>query len=164
MWSGGYPLLLPLEGAVSNASVFILLFLIPPVFSLFPLLFHGPPFLCCPLLCVQAEDDVVLLAAIPLAVLDSSLCWWISATAPLLRLLLSLFLSQLVFAESIVAKFAQKNRHRDSKCGTQWSSVMAAGRVGGACGCGRALAGCSWSLLDQNLLLLFFLDASITSL
>lgn len=26
----------------------------------------------------QAEDDLVLLAAIPLAVLDSTLCWWIS--------------------------------------------------------------------------------------
>lgn len=31
---------------------------------------------------LQAEDDVVLLAAIPLAVLDSTLCWWISAAAP----------------------------------------------------------------------------------
>lgn len=67
-----------------------LVFLIPPVFSLFPLLFHDPPFLCRPLLRLQAEDDVVLLAAIPLAVLDSSLCWWISATAPLFYLLLSL--------------------------------------------------------------------------
>ncbi|ROK28164.1 Transmembrane protein 87A [Anabarilius grahami] len=31
-----------------------------------------------------AEDDLVLLAAIPLAVLDSTLCWWISYVSPLL--------------------------------------------------------------------------------
>lgn len=31
----------------------------------------------------QAEDDLVLLAAIPLAVLDSTLCWWISCIASL---------------------------------------------------------------------------------
>ncbi|TWW77757.1 Transmembrane protein 87B [Takifugu flavidus] len=46
-----------------------------PLFPLFP---PSSPFSL-----LQAEDDVVLLAAIPLAVLDSSLCWWISATAPL---------------------------------------------------------------------------------
>ncbi len=38
-----------------------------------------PPILFC-----QAEDDLVLLAAIPLAVLDSTLCWWISYVSPLL--------------------------------------------------------------------------------
>ncbi|KAH0631591.1 hypothetical protein JD844_005989, partial [Phrynosoma platyrhinos] len=31
----------------------------------------------------SAQDDLVLLAAIPLAMLDSALCWWISSTAGL---------------------------------------------------------------------------------
>lgn len=42
----------------------------------------SPPFLfpvSPPMLFCQAEDDLVLLAAIPLAVLDSTLCWWISS-------------------------------------------------------------------------------------
>ncbi|KAL6471217.1 hypothetical protein MHYP_G00198670 [Metynnis hypsauchen] len=38
----------------------------------------------------SAEDDLVLLAAIPLAVLDSTLCWWISCIA----LSISLFFSR----------------------------------------------------------------------
>lgn len=37
-----------------------------------------------PVLFCQAEDDLVLLAAIPLAVLDSTLCWWISYVSPML--------------------------------------------------------------------------------
>lgn len=74
----------------SHPSLFCLL---PPFFSfpscflaslLFLFILSPSPHPPCLLLSfpLQAEDDVVLLAAIPLAVLDSTLCWWISAAAP----------------------------------------------------------------------------------
>lgn len=53
---------------------------------------------------------------------------------------------------------------RQTDAETVWSGVVAAEGVGGVWGCGRALAGCCRSPLDQNLLLLLFLDASVTSL
>lgn len=48
--------------------------------TVFPLSLSLAPYPSSLLIC-QAEDDLVLLAAIPLAVLDSTLCWWISCIA-----------------------------------------------------------------------------------
>ncbi|XP_029699400.1 transmembrane protein 87A isoform X2 [Takifugu rubripes] len=85
----------------------------------------------------SAEDDVVLLAAIPLAVLDSSLCWWIfvslAQTMKLLRLRrnvvkLSLyrhFTSTLIFAviASVIFIIWSKMTFRMSSCLSDWREL-----------------------------------------
>ncbi|XP_053177569.1 transmembrane protein 87A-like [Scomber japonicus] len=84
-----------------------------------------------------AEDDVVLLAAIPLAVLDSTLCWWIfvslAQTMKLLRLRrnvvkLSLyrhFTNTLIFAviASVIFIIWTTKTFRMSKCGSDWREI-----------------------------------------
>jgi len=65
------------------------------LFSLFLWLSLSFP-LSSPVLFCQAEDDLVLLAAIPLAVLDSTLCWWISYVSPMLLVCVPLSLSLLI--------------------------------------------------------------------
>ncbi|CAJ1066290.1 transmembrane protein 87A isoform X2 [Xyrichtys novacula] len=89
-----------------------------------------------------AEDDVVLLAAIPLAVLDSTLCWWISAIASFLYLaqtmkLLKLrrnvvklslyrhFTNTLIFAviASIIFIIWTTKTFRISRCRSDWREL-----------------------------------------
>uniref|UniRef100_A0A3Q1BYR6 GOST seven transmembrane domain-containing protein n=1 Tax=Amphiprion ocellaris TaxID=80972 RepID=A0A3Q1BYR6_AMPOC len=81
-----------------------------------------------------ADDDVVLLAAIPLAVLDSTLCWWISATTmKLLRLRrnvvkLSLyrhFTNTLIFAviASVIFIIWTTKTFRMSRCHSDWREL-----------------------------------------
>ncbi|XP_051255610.1 transmembrane protein 87A-like isoform X2 [Dicentrarchus labrax] len=84
-----------------------------------------------------AEDDVVLLAAIPLAVLDSTLCWWIfvslAQTMKLLRLRrnvvkLSLyrhFTNTLIFAviASVIFIIWTIKTIRLSKCQSDWREL-----------------------------------------
>lgn len=84
-----------------------------------------------------AEDDVVLLAAIPLAVLDSTLCWWIfvslAQTMKLLRLRrnvvkLSLyrhFTNTLIFAviASVIFIIWTTKTFRMSKCRSDWREL-----------------------------------------
>ncbi|XP_076590898.1 transmembrane protein 87A isoform X2 [Chaetodon auriga] len=84
-----------------------------------------------------AEDDVVLLAAIPLAVLDSTLCWWIfvslAQTMKLLRLRrnvvkLSLyrhFTNTLIFAviASVIFIIWTTKTFRMSKCESDWREL-----------------------------------------
>ncbi|XP_063348783.1 transmembrane protein 87A-like isoform X2 [Pelmatolapia mariae] len=84
-----------------------------------------------------AEDDVVLLAAIPLAVLDSTLCWWIFVsliqTMKLLRLRrnvvkLSLyrhFTNTLIFAviASVIFIIWTTKTFRMSKCQSDWREL-----------------------------------------
>ncbi|XP_040901585.1 transmembrane protein 87A isoform X2 [Toxotes jaculatrix] len=84
-----------------------------------------------------AEDDVVLLAAIPLAVLDSTLCWWIfvslAQTMKLLRLRrnvvkLSLyrhFTNTLIFAviASVIFIIWTTKTFRLSKCLSDWREL-----------------------------------------
>ncbi|XP_070761733.1 transmembrane protein 87A [Enoplosus armatus] len=84
-----------------------------------------------------AEDDVVLLAAIPLAVLDSTLCWWIfvslAQTMKLLRLRrnvvkLSLyrhFTNTLIFAviASIIFIIWTTKTFKMSKCQSDWREL-----------------------------------------
>ncbi|XP_074536471.1 transmembrane protein 87A isoform X2 [Halichoeres trimaculatus] len=84
-----------------------------------------------------AEDDVVLLAAIPLAVLDSTLCWWIfvslAQTMKLLRLRrnvvkLSLyrhFTNTLIFAviASVIFIIWTTKTFRMSKCQSDWREL-----------------------------------------
>uniref|UniRef100_A0A4W6D3W6 Zgc:162698 n=1 Tax=Lates calcarifer TaxID=8187 RepID=A0A4W6D3W6_LATCA len=84
-----------------------------------------------------AEDDVVLLAAIPLAVLDSTLCWWIfvslAQTMKLLRLRrnvvkLSLyrhFTNTLIFAviASVIFIIWTTKTFRMSKCLSDWREL-----------------------------------------
>ncbi|XP_063060977.1 transmembrane protein 87A-like isoform X2 [Engraulis encrasicolus] len=85
----------------------------------------------------SAEDDVVLLAAIPLAVLDSALCWWIfislAQTMKLLRLRrnvvkLSLyrhFTNTLIFAVIASVIFIVWSTHtfKFSKCQSDWREL-----------------------------------------
>ncbi|XP_031429761.1 transmembrane protein 87A-like isoform X2 [Clupea harengus] len=85
----------------------------------------------------SAEDDVVLLAAIPLAVLDSALCWWIfislAQTMKLLRLRrnvvkLSLyrhFTNTLIFAviASVIFIVWTTNTFKFSKCQSDWREM-----------------------------------------
>ncbi|XP_026154970.1 transmembrane protein 87A isoform X2 [Mastacembelus armatus] len=87
-----------------------------------------------------AEDDVVLLAAIPLAVLDSTLCWWIfvslAQTMKLLRLRrnvvkLSLyrhFTNTLIFAviASVIFIIWTTKTFRMSKCQSDWRELWIA--------------------------------------
>ncbi|XP_042371042.1 transmembrane protein 87A-like [Plectropomus leopardus] len=84
-----------------------------------------------------AEDDVVLLAAIPLAVLDSTLCWWIfvslAQTMKLLRLRrnvvkLSLyrhFTNTLIFAviASVIFIIWTYKTFKMSKCLSDWREL-----------------------------------------
>ncbi|XP_039985804.1 transmembrane protein 87A isoform X2 [Xiphias gladius] len=84
-----------------------------------------------------AEDDVVLLAAIPLAVLDSTLCWWIfvslAQTMKLLRLRrnvvkLSLyrhFTNTLIFAviASVIFIIWTTKTFKMSKCLSDWREL-----------------------------------------
>ncbi|XP_035768134.1 transmembrane protein 87A [Neolamprologus brichardi] len=84
-----------------------------------------------------AEDDVVLLAAVPLAVLDSTLCWWIfvslTQTMKLLRLRrnvvkLSLyrhFTNTLIFAviASVIFIIWTTKTFRMSKCQSDWREL-----------------------------------------
>ncbi|XP_044059871.1 transmembrane protein 87A-like isoform X2 [Siniperca chuatsi] len=84
-----------------------------------------------------AEDDVVLLAAIPLAVLDSTLCWWIfvslAQTMKLLRLRrnvvkLSLyrhFTNTLIFAviASVIFIIWTTKTFRMPKCQSDWREL-----------------------------------------
>ncbi|XP_041653589.1 transmembrane protein 87A isoform X2 [Cheilinus undulatus] len=84
-----------------------------------------------------AEDDVVLLAAIPLAVLDSTLCWWIfvslAQTMKLLRLRrnvvkLSLyrhFTNTLIFAviASVIFIIWTTKTFKMSKCQSDWREL-----------------------------------------
>ncbi|XP_071351996.1 transmembrane protein 87A isoform X2 [Trachinotus anak] len=84
-----------------------------------------------------AEDDVVLLAAIPLAVLDSTLCWWIfvslAQTMKLLRLRrnvvkLSLyrhFTNTLIFAviASVIFIIWTTKTFKLSKCLSDWREL-----------------------------------------
>ncbi|XP_035390144.1 transmembrane protein 87A isoform X1 [Electrophorus electricus] len=85
----------------------------------------------------SAEDDLVLLAAIPLAVLDSTLCWWIfislAQTMKLLRLRrnvvkLSLyrhFTNTLIFAviASVVFIVWTTKTFKLSKCQSDWREL-----------------------------------------
>ncbi|XP_036418607.1 transmembrane protein 87A isoform X2 [Colossoma macropomum] len=85
----------------------------------------------------SAEDDLVLLAAIPLAVLDSTLCWWIfislAQTMKLLRLRrnvvkLSLyrhFTNTLIFAviASVIFIIWTTKTFRLSKCQSDWREL-----------------------------------------
>ncbi|XP_047017237.1 transmembrane protein 87A-like isoform X1 [Ictalurus punctatus] len=85
----------------------------------------------------SAEDDLVLLAAIPLAVLDSTLCWWIfislAQTMKLLRLRrnvvkLSLyrhFTNTLIFAviASVIFIVWTTKTFKLSKCQSDWREM-----------------------------------------
>ncbi|KAM4627866.1 transmembrane protein 87A isoform 2-T2 [Polymixia lowei] len=85
----------------------------------------------------SAEDDVVLLAAIPLAVLDSTLCWWVfvslAQTIKLLRLRrnivkLSLyrhFTNTLIFAviASIIFIIWTTKTFKMPKCQSDWREL-----------------------------------------
>ncbi|XP_049322943.1 transmembrane protein 87A-like isoform X2 [Astyanax mexicanus] len=85
----------------------------------------------------SAEDDLVLLAAIPLAVLDSTLCWWIfislAQTMKLLRLRrnvvkLSLyrhFTNTLIFAviASVIFIVWTTKTFKLSKCQSDWREL-----------------------------------------
>ncbi|XP_041730883.1 transmembrane protein 87A isoform X2 [Coregonus clupeaformis] len=85
----------------------------------------------------SAEDDLVLLAAIPLAVLDSTLCWWIfislAQTMKLLRLRrnvvkLSLyrhFTNTLIFAVivSVIFIIWTTKTFKFSKCQSDWREL-----------------------------------------
>ncbi|XP_036392612.1 transmembrane protein 87A isoform X2 [Megalops cyprinoides] len=85
----------------------------------------------------SAEDDLVLLAAIPLAVLDSALCWWIfislAQTMKLLRLRrnvvkLSLyrhFTNTLIFAviASVIFIIWTTKTFKFSKCQSDWREL-----------------------------------------
>ncbi|XP_060743620.1 transmembrane protein 87A-like isoform X1 [Tachysurus vachellii] len=85
----------------------------------------------------SAEDDLVLLAAIPLAVLDSTLCWWIfislAQTMKLLRLRrnvvkLSLyrhFTNTLIFAviASVIFIIWTTKTFKLSKCQSDWREM-----------------------------------------
>uniref|UniRef100_A0A1A8R505 Transmembrane protein 87A n=2 Tax=Nothobranchius rachovii TaxID=451742 RepID=A0A1A8R505_9TELE len=84
-----------------------------------------------------AEDDVVLLAAIPLAVLDSTLCWWIfvslTQTMKLLKLrrnvvklsLFRHFTNTLIFAviASIIFIFWTMKTFTMPKCRSDWREL-----------------------------------------
>uniref|UniRef100_A0A3P9NIK3 Zgc:162698 n=1 Tax=Poecilia reticulata TaxID=8081 RepID=A0A3P9NIK3_POERE len=84
-----------------------------------------------------AEDDVVLLAAIPLAVLDSALCWWIfvslAQTMKLLKLrrnvvklsLFRHFSNTLIFAviASVIFIIWTAKNFTMSKCRSDWREV-----------------------------------------
>uniref|UniRef100_A0A674IMW5 GOST seven transmembrane domain-containing protein n=1 Tax=Terrapene triunguis TaxID=2587831 RepID=A0A674IMW5_9SAUR len=83
----------------------------------------------------SAQDDLVLLAAIPLAMLDSALCWWISwaATMKLLKLRrntvkLSLyrhFTNTLIFAviASVIFIIWTTKTFRLTKCQSDWREL-----------------------------------------
>uniref|UniRef100_A0A8C4TK47 Zgc:162698 n=1 Tax=Erpetoichthys calabaricus TaxID=27687 RepID=A0A8C4TK47_ERPCA len=82
----------------------------------------------------SAQDDLVLLAAIPLAVLDSALCWWISSlTMKLLRLRrnvvkLSLyrhFTNTLIFAviASIIFIIWTTKTFKFTQCQSDWQEL-----------------------------------------
>ncbi|XP_065137029.1 transmembrane protein 87A isoform X3 [Paramisgurnus dabryanus] len=84
-----------------------------------------------------AEDDLVLLAAIPLAVLDSTLCWWIfislAQTMKLLRLRKNLvklslyrhFTNTLIFAviASVIFIIWTTKTFKMSKCQSDWREL-----------------------------------------
>uniref|UniRef100_K7G1H4 Transmembrane protein 87A n=1 Tax=Pelodiscus sinensis TaxID=13735 RepID=K7G1H4_PELSI len=86
---------------------------------------------------LQAQDDLVLLAAIPLAMLDSALCWWISCalvqTMKLLKLrrntvklfLFRHFTNTLIFAviASVIFIVWTTKTFRLSKCQSDWREL-----------------------------------------